>query len=253
MTTKLVVLEQAAKSYQGVPAVRGVDLEVATGERLAIIGPNGAGKSTLFGMIAGEHRPTSGKVWFDGRDITSKSSSRRATSGMSRTFQVARLISTMTVRDNLFLAALTGQRRGIRFWDALSARTHVWADVEAALEDSGLADQAGTVAGSLAQGARKTLEMAMTIVQRPRLRLLDEPTAGMGYEDARAATAQLRRLLDARPDMTTILTAHDMEVIHTVAERVVLMANGQTILEGTPREVADHATTKALYLGQGAS
>jgi len=237
MTTKLVVLERAAKSYQGVPAVRGVDLEVATGERLAIIGPNGAGKSTLFGMIAGEHRPTSGKVWFD----------------MSRTFQVARLISTMTVRDNLFLAALTGQRRGIRFWDALSARTHVWADVEAALEDSGLADQAGTVAGSLAQGARKTLEMAMAIVQRPRLLLLDEPTAGMGYEDARAATAQLRRLLDARPDMTTILTAHDMEVIHTVAERVVLMANGQTVLEGTPREVADHATTKALYLGQGAS
>lgn len=247
----LVVLEQVSKAYQGVPAVRGVDLEVQQGERLAIIGPNGAGKSTLFGMIAGEHRPTAGTVWFDGKDITSERSSRRAASGMSRTFQVARLVSSMSVRENLFLAALTGQRRGVRFWDALAKRPDVWAEADAALADAGLGDQADTVAGSLAQGARKTLEMAMAIVQRPRLLLLDEPTAGMGYEDARTATAQLKRLLDARRDMTIILTAHDMEVIHSVAERVVLMANGETVLEGTPREVAEHATTKALYLGQG--
>ncbi len=249
----LVVLDQVTKAYQGVPAVRCVDLEVERGERLAIIGPNGAGKSTLFGMIAGEHRPTSGSVWFDGKDVTSQRSSRRATSGMSRTFQVARLVSTMTVRENLFLAALTGQRRGVRFWDAFAKRADVWADADAAMVDAGLAGDADTVAGSLAQGARKTLEMAMAIVQRPRLLLLDEPTAGMGYEDARTATAQLKRLLDVRRDMTIILTAHDMEVIHSVAERVVLMANGETVLEGTPHEVAEHATTKALYLGQGDS
>src|SRR5688572_6968863 len=100
--TMMVELKDASKAYQGVPAVKGVDLQVRRGERLAVIGPNGAGKSTLFGMIAGEHRPTGGSVWFEGRDVTSHHSSRRARAGMSRTFQVARLLPTMTVRENLF-------------------------------------------------------------------------------------------------------------------------------------------------------
>ncbi|MGB4137113.1 MAG: ABC transporter ATP-binding protein, partial [Microbacterium sp.] len=97
----------------------------------------------------------------------------------------------------------------------------------------------------------KTLEMAMAIIQEPTLLLLDEPTAGMGYEDARAATAQLKNLLESRPGMTIVLTAHDMEVIHSVASRVVLMAGGKVMLEGTAADVAAHPTTKTLYLGQG--
>ena len=249
--TAMVELKGASKAYQGVPAVKAVDLEVQRGERLAIIGPNGAGKSTLFGMIAGEHRPTQGSVWFDGKDVTTHHSSRRARAGMSRTFQVARLMSTMTVRENLFLAALTGQRRGIRFWDALSPRADVAAEAEAAMAAAGLADLADVVAAALAQGARKTLEMAMAVVQRPSLLLLDEPTAGMGYDDARAATRQLGALLEQRREMTIILTAHDMEVIRSLAERVVLMANGEVVLDGTPQYVAEHPVTKELYLGRG--
>ncbi|WP_229052382.1 ABC transporter ATP-binding protein [Aeromicrobium sp. Leaf350] len=247
----IVVLEGVGKSYGGVPAVTDVNLEVAEGERLAIIGPNGAGKSTLFGTIAGEHRPTTGRVTFDGRDVTRHRSSSRAMAGMSRTFQVARLFPTMSVRDNLFMAALTGQRRGIKFWDMFSGHREVHERVDRAMEDSSLTELADAQASALAQGARKTLEMAMAIVQEPRILLLDEPTAGMGYEDARAATTQLKRMLDGRRDMTIILTAHDMDVIHSLAERVVLMANGQVVLEGTPREVAEHETTKALYLGHG--
>ena len=247
----VVVLSGVSKSYGGVPAVQDVDLRVTAGERLAIIGPNGAGKSTLFGTIAGEHRPTTGTVHVEGRDVSRDRSSRRAMAGLSRTFQVARLFATMTVRENLFMAALTGQRRGIRFWDMFSTHDEVGERVERALADSGLEDLAETPAAALAQGARKTLEMAMAVVQDPRILLLDEPTAGMGFEDARAATAQLKALLDARREMTIILTAHDMEVIHSIAERVVLMANGQVVLEGTPQEVADHETTKALYLGHG--
>lgn len=251
--TTMVELKGASKAYQGVPAVKAVDLEVRRGERLAVIGPNGAGKSTLFGMIAGEHRPTAGSVWFEGHDVTSHYSSRRARAGMSRTFQVARLMTSMTVRENLFLAALTGQRRGIRFWDAWSSRADVRKEADAAMELAGLADLAEVTAATLAQGARKTLEMAMAIVQKPSLLLLDEPTAGMGYDDARIATRQLRDLLEERRDMTIILTAHDMEVIHSIAERVVLMANGEVVLDGTPEYVADHAVTKQLYLGRGKS
>jgi branched-chain amino acid transport system ATP-binding protein len=172
---------------------------------------------------------------------------------MSRTFQVARLMGSMTVRENLFLSALTGQDRGVRPWDMFSKHTAVNEKVDRALEDSGLADLADASASALAQGARKTLEMVMAIIQQPRLLLLDEPPAGMGYEDARAATVHLKRLLDARPELTIVLTAHDMEVIHSLAERVVLMAQGQVVLEGTAQEVADDPKTKALYLGQGAS
>lgn len=252
MTDRIVVLEGLSKNYQGVPAVTDVSLEVAYGERLAIIGPNGAGKSTLFGMIAGEHAPTTGKVSFDGVDVTRMRSSRRAVRGLSRTFQVARLVHSMTVRENLFFAALTGGRQGMRFWDALSRRADVWAEADAMMETSGLSDVSHVPASTLAQGARKTLEMAMAMIQKPKLLLLDEPTAGMGYEDARAATAQLKTLLDAHPEMTIILTAHDMEVIYSLAERVVLMANGQTVLEGTPAEVAANPMTKELYLGQEA-
>ncbi|MCL3819848.1 ABC transporter ATP-binding protein [Aeromicrobium wangtongii] len=249
--SSIIALEGVSKSYAGVPAVKSVDLQVTRGERLAIIGPNGAGKSTLFGTIAGEHRPTAGKVWFDGNDVTRARSSKRAMAGMSRTFQVARLMPSMTVRENVFMAALTGQHRGVRFWDMFSSHREVEKRVDVALADSNLEDLAGVSAAALAQGARKTLEMAMAIVQDPKILLLDEPTAGMGFEDARSATAQLKRLLDARPDMTIILTAHDMEVIHSLAERVVLMANGEVVLEGSPAEVASHETTKALYLGHG--
>lgn len=249
--SNILTLDGVSKSYQGVPAVQDVDLRVDRGERLAIIGPNGAGKSTLFGLIAGEHRPTRGRIVFDDKVITRLHSSARAVRGMSRTFQVARLFGSMTARENLFVSALAGRSQEFRAWDAAAKRKRAWSVADEAIEVAGLESFAYAGASTLPQGARKTLEMAMAIVQEPTLILLDEPTAGMGYEDARAATAQLTRLLEARPDMTIILTAHDMEVIHSVASRVVLMAAGKVVLEGTASDVAAHPTTKTLYLGQG--
>ena len=248
--SSILTLADVSKSYQGVPAVQDVSLRVDKGERLAVIGPNGAGKSTLFGLIAGEHRPTRGQIVFDDKVITKLHSSARAARGMSRTFQVARLFGTMTVRENLFMSVLAGRSQELRVWDAMSRRTAAWDKADNAIEVAGLELFAHVEAATLPQGARKTLEMAMAIVQEPTLLLLDEPTAGMGYEDARAATAQLQRVLGSRPEMTIILTAHDMEVIHSVASRVVLMATGKVVLEGTAAEVAAHPTTKTLYLGQ---
>jgi len=125
MTGHLATVEQVSKSYRAVNAVTEVSLQVSPGERLAIIGPNGAGKSTLFGVIAGEHRPTAGRVTFGGTDVTAWAPSRRASAGISRTFQVARLFDSMTVRENLFLAALSGRRRP-RSWDAFSSSRPIW-------------------------------------------------------------------------------------------------------------------------------
>lgn len=249
--SNILTLGGVSKSYQGVPAVQDVDLRVDKGERLAVIGPNGAGKSTLFGLIAGEHRPTRGRIVFDDKIITRLHSSARATRGMSRTFQVARLFNSMTVRENLFVSALAGRSQDFHAWDAVAKRKRSWTLVDDAIDMAGLEPFADVGASTLPQGARKTLEMAMAIVQEPVLLLLDEPTAGMGYEDAQAATAQMKNLLELRPEMTIILTAHDMEVIHSVASRVVLMAGGKVVLEGTPADVAAHPTTKTLYLGQG--
>ena len=247
--TAVATLEQVSKEYRGVKAVTDVSIDVQPGERLAVIGPNGAGKSTLFGMMAGEHRPTSGKVWFEGRDVTGWTPSKRAGAGISRTFQVARLFDSMTVRENIFVAALSARRRP-RGWDSFSHHAEAWATADELIEQSQLGPVAHTGSATLAQGARKTLEMAMAIAQKPRLLLLDEPTAGMSYEDARSAVTLLIGLLDARPELTIVLTAHDMDVIHRVARRVVLMARGQVVLEGTPTEVSEHPTTRELYLGR---
>ena len=247
----LMELDTVSKRYRGVNAVTDVSLQVRAGERLAVIGPNGAGKSTLFGMMAGEHRPTAGTVRFDGVDVTRWVPSKRASAGISRTFQVARLFDSMTVRQNLFMAAY-GARRRPHVWDAFSRQRSSWSTADDLLEQTGLGAIADRGSATLAQGARKTLELAMAIAQRPRLLLLDEPTAGMSFEDARSAVTLLNQLLEAHPDLTVVLTAHDMDVIHRVARRVVLMARGQVVLEGTPAEVADHPTTRELYLGRTA-
>lgn len=249
MSDSLFVLEGVSKAYREVKAVTDVDLRIAPAERLAVIGPNGAGKSTLFGMIAGEHRPTDGRITYEGRDITRWPPSRRAAAGISRTFQVARLFGSMSVRENVHLAVRSA-RRSPHCWDALAQHRSTWSATDECLERVGLTDLASVTSGVLAQGARKSLEIAMAIAQAPRVLLLDEPTAGMGYDDARGTVDLLCRLLDTRPELTIILTAHDMDVVHRVAQRVVLMARGRTILDGTPDEVACHATTRELYLGR---
>jgi branched-chain amino acid transport system ATP-binding protein len=248
MSDYAMSLRHVSKDYQGVKAVSDVSIVVRHGERLAVIGPNGAGKSTVFGMMAGEHRPTAGTVHFDDHDVTRWTPSRRARAGISRTFQVARLFDSMTVRENLFMAAFSTRRRP-RMWDAMAGHRKARATADELLEQAELTADADATAATLGQGGRKTLEMAMAIAQRPRLLLLDEPTAGMSLEDAQAAVVQLNALLDARPELTIVLTAHDMDVVNRLAGRVVLMARGQVVLEGTPTEVSAHATTRELYLG----
>ncbi|MGB4135800.1 MAG: ATP-binding cassette domain-containing protein, partial [Microbacterium sp.] len=152
--SNILTLTGVSKSYQGVPAVQDVDLRVDQGERLAVIGPNGAGKSTLFGLIAGEHRPTRGRIVFDDRIVTRLHSSARAARGMSRTFQVARLFNSMTVRENLFMSALAGRSQELRAWDAVVRRKRSWSLVDEAIEIAGLESFVHSSASALPQGAR---------------------------------------------------------------------------------------------------
>ncbi|WP_456698611.1 ABC transporter ATP-binding protein [Aeromicrobium sp. P5_D10] len=249
-STPLISVQGLAKSYGGVLAISEIDLDIRRGERIAIIGPNGAGKSTLFGTIAGEHRATEGKIMFAGKDVTTWPPSRLTKAGLSRTFQVARLFGSMSVRENLVIAAKATRRNPVVWWDTFTHyETSVAERVDRALGRTSLTDLADQEASTLPQGARKTLELAMAIVQEPQVLLLDEPTAGMSLDDALGTIRTLKEICRDQPDLTVVITAHDMEVIFAVAERVVLMAQGRVVLEGTPQEVTAHDITHEVYLG----
>jgi branched-chain amino acid transport system ATP-binding protein len=242
----LLTLHGVHKDYGGPPVVQDVSFSVEPGETVAIIGPNGAGKTTLFSVMAGEHPATRGRVELFGRDVTRAGARRLAHSGVARTFQVARYFPTKTAGENTAIAAMAIRHRYRRPW-ALPPRAGD--RVDAAIEAVGLAGKRDAVAGDLAQGDRKNLEIAMALVQEPRLLLLDEPTAGMGVEDLPRTTGVLRRLRADRSELALIITAHDMDLVFALADRVILMAGGRVALDGTPREVRDDPRTREIYLG----
>jgi branched-chain amino acid transport system ATP-binding protein len=219
---------------------------------VSIIGPNGAGKSTLFGVIAGEHRPTAGKIHFKGHDVTSWSASRLARKGLSRTFQVARFFGSRSVRDNLIIASIAGDGHPLRPWDVFGRSGRHVERAEQILHQLDLVDHAALEAQVLAQGDRKRLEFAMALAQDPELLLLDEPTAGMSLDDTATTIRLLSAIKSDHGDMTIVLTAHDMDVVFALSDRVVLMGQGQVVIEGTPSEVEQAPETRELYLGSSA-
>ncbi|MDR1212603.1 MAG: ATP-binding cassette domain-containing protein [Propionibacteriaceae bacterium] len=247
------VLETRAvsKSYYGAPAVIDLSVTVLRGETLAIIGPNGAGKSTYFGLIAGEHATGGGgSILFNGVDITHWSAHRRAQAGMSRTFQVARLFTSRRVIECLQIAAAAkrnGHRSCLR--DFRRFATGDQDHIERIMAGLGLAGLEDVRAGNLAQGDRKRLELAMAMVQRPALLLLDEPTAGMSTEDCLLTVDTLKGIQRADPDLTIVMTGHDMDVLFAVARRIVLMAEGRQVMDGTPEEVGSSQIARKVYLG----
>lgn len=242
----VLALHNVHRHYGGPPVVQDVSLRVEESETVAIIGPNGAGKTTLFSVMAGEAAANSGRVELFGRDVTQSGAQRLTHAGVARTFQIARSFPTKSVEQNVLIASDALRRRYRHFWGA-SPRAD--AKVERAIEASGLTDHRAALAGSLSHGNRKNLEIAMALVQEPRLLLLDEPTAGMGSEDLPRTIAILTRLRDETPEQAIVITAHDMDVVFALADRVVLMANGRVALDGTPAEVRDSPQTREIYLG----
>ncbi|MFC0531460.1 ABC transporter ATP-binding protein [Phytohabitans kaempferiae] len=242
----LLALHNVHKHYGGPPVVQDVTLTVDPGETVAIIGPNGAGKTTLFSVMAGERLANQGRVELFGKDVTRAGARRLAHAGVARTFQIARFFPSKTVEENVTIAAQTTRRRYRRFWAGVPRPDD---DVGRAIDATGLTGLRPVLASTLSQGNRKNLEIAMALVQRPRLLLLDEPTAGMGVEDLPRTVAVLKDLRQSRPDLAIVITAHDMDVVFALADRVVLMANGRIALDGRPEEVRDAPQTREIYLG----
>ena len=246
----VLAAEDLRRSFAGIPAVRGVSFAVAAGEMLALIGPNGAGKSTCFNMLSGQLRPDAGRVTLDGRDITGLAPRRIWRLGVGRTFQITATFASMTVRENVQMALLSHRREIWGLWCAARSR-HAPA-ATALLEPLGLAAQADVAAGVLAYGDLKRLELAMALANEPRLLLMDEPTAGMAPAE-RTALMRLVRELAAARGIAVLFTEHDMDIVFSVADRILVLHQGALIAAGDGAAIRADARVREVYLGSGAA
>ncbi|MEI4196008.1 ABC transporter ATP-binding protein [Roseovarius sp. E0-M6] len=233
----LLAAQGLSKQFGGLSAVENVDFDLPQGEVRALIGPNGAGKTTLVGMICGRIVPSAGRVTFDGRDITGLPAHKRIMAGMAYTFQITSVFTGLDVRENVALAA----RRHMRPAETGPA-------VEAALARVGLADRIDQEAGDLSYGHQRLLEIAMGLVQSPRLLILDEPTQGLSDAEIAGFKGLVRELAG---DTTILLIEHNMSVVMELADRVTVLNFGEVLAHGTPDEIHHNADVQAAYLGTG--
>jgi branched-chain amino acid transport system ATP-binding protein len=237
-----------AKSFGGVQAVGGVDLAMPRGEIRALIGPNGAGKTTFFNMLTGQLKADAGEVRFKGERLSGLPPHAVWRRGVSRTFQITATFLTLTSLENVQVALQSHRRRTY----ALLTRA-VGLELEAAralLTQVGLEAQAERPAGVLAYGDLKKLELAVALANDPEVLLLDEPTAGMAPAERGALMALTQRIARER-DLTVLFTEHDMDVVFSVADRIMVLHQGRVIAEGHPDEVRADAQVQRVYLGEG--
>ncbi|MCC6212401.1 MAG: ABC transporter ATP-binding protein [Burkholderiales bacterium] len=245
----VLAVKSLSKSFGGVRAVRDVSFTVAAGELLAMIGPNGAGKTTCFNMVNGQIAPDAGSVEFEGRSLARLAPRQIWRLGVGRTFQITATFGSMTVRENVQMALLSHHRRLFSFF-SLSKDQFV-KDAEALLDRVGMRDQAGRACSLLAYGDLKRVELAVALANRPRLLLMDEPTAGMAPEE-RDELMRLAAELARDSRIAVLFTEHDMDVVFTHADRIIVLAEGELIAEGAPAEVRANARVREVYLGAGA-
>ena len=235
LDTAVLSLDRVTKSFGGLVAVKDMTFEVQAGEVVGLMGPNGAGKTTLLNLIAGVYRPDSGRVLFQGRDITGRAPHKVCHHGIARTYQIPQPFTNLQVRDNLRVAAKYGNKRG----DTL--------EIDEILDLVDLSKQKGTIAGDLATVSLKRLELARALATNPTLILLDEVAAG-------STEAELPRILDITRQVrkmgkTIILVEHVMKVMVEAVDRIVVMDKGEKIAEGTPDQVMKDEKVMAAYFG----
>ena len=246
--TALLQVDRLRKAFGGVVAVDDVSFELDRGELLALIGPNGAGKSTCFNVINGQLPPDSGVVRLDGRPITGRPPREIWRAGVGRTFQVAATYASMTVAENVQMALLARERRLFDFWSR-AARAYRDEALEL-LAAVGLRERADEPAGTLAYGDVKTLELAIALANKPRLLLMDEPTAGMAPRERSALMSLTKKLVRER-NLGVLFTEHSMDVVFAHADRIIVLARGQLIAAGQPERIRDDARVREVYFGSG--
>lgn len=247
----LLEIRRASKHFGSLVAVDDVSLSVAAGELRAIIGPNGAGKTTFFNMISGFFPPTKGDILLDGKVITSLKVTERVALGMARTFQITEIFPELTVRENVRIAVEAADGLGLRMWSSSATTRRVDREAEAIMVQSGLTAAADRLVGELSHGDQRAAEIAMALALKPRLLLLDEPTAGMGEHETYQVASLIRRL-HKDSAYTIVLIEHDMRVVFNLADRITVLDRGTLLADGTPAEIAANPAVQAAYLGSAA-
>ena len=244
----ILSVEGLTKSYGGVHAVRGVSFALKAGEILALIGPNGAGKSTCFDMLNGQKTPDAGRITLLGEDTTGQAPREVWRLGVGRTFQITATFPTMTVRENIQVALISHRGQLFNLWSS----TPKLAREEAGrlLELVGMSGYADRPCGELAYGDLKRLELAVALANRPKLLLMDEPTAGMGARERHGLIELVKKLVVERK-ISVLFTEHSMDVVFAFADRIVVLAGGRLIADGDAASIRDNAQVREVYFGTG--
>ncbi|SET33546.1 ABC transporter ATP-binding protein [Oceanicella actignis] len=246
----ILKVQNVNKRFGGLKALDDVNLTVERGTVHAIIGPNGAGKSTLLNCFVGRLTPDTGTVMFDGVSLLGRKPHEINQLGVSRVFQTPEIFEALSVLENVMVAALAHRDGAFRMnaWGALDAEVEIRDRVLATLEDVGLAQRRAMEAAALSRGDKRRLELAMCLVQDPKLLLLDEPTAGMARADTNNTIDLLKRLSEER-GITKVVIEHDMHVVFSLAHRISVMAQGHVIVEDRPENIKGNPKVQEAYLG----
>ncbi|QNB06514.1 ABC transporter ATP-binding protein [Herbaspirillum frisingense] len=244
----LLTVDNISKSFGGNKAVNGVSFDLPPGQLLALLGPNGAGKSTCFNILNGQYRPETGSIRFDGHDIAGMKPRDIWRLGVGRTFQISATFSSMTVLENVQMALMSRQRKLFGLWRP--AGSYFADEAMALLEQVGMAAQAQRPCGVLAYGDVKRVELAIALANRPRLLLMDEPTAGMAPKERNELMA-LTKCLVLEKNMSVLFTEHSMDVVFAFADRMIVLARGQLIAEGDGETIRNHPKVQEVYFGSG--
>ena len=230
--------------FGGLLALNGVDFEIQPGEVRAIIGPNGAGKSTFFNCLTGVRRPTSGRIVFDGADITGLPPDRISQRGIARSYQITNILPNVSTLENVRIAAQS-RRHGWNMLSHHSAFADINAKAESALGSVGLLGKAHELASNLSHGEQRNLEIGIALATEPQLLCLDEPTAGMSAAETAETMELVRRIAK---DLTILIVEHDMEVVMELADRITVLHYGEILAEGTPEEIQENPRVLEVYL-----
>ena len=248
----LLKVENLSKHFGSLVAVDNVSMIVEPGELRAVIGPNGAGKTTFFNTISGFLTQTSGRILFEGEDISGMLPARRVWRGIARTFQITEVFPELSVRENLRIPVEVAAGFRLSPWISQTDDGEIRARVTDLMDMGGISDKADRLVGELSHGDQRATEIMMALALKPRLLLLDEPTAGMGDQETYDLT-QLIRKLHRDQKLTIVLIEHDMRVVFHLADRIMVLAEGKMLAEGTPQQIAANEAVQAAYLGKAAA